>query len=131
MRDVVAAVVVTPNYGLTTNGDLGLTGMRNGTATFNTFRSNGFAHFAVSPLTGHLYGVYAANPAGTDKGDIQIVTSTNGGASWSAPVRVNDDATTTDQWQPTLAITPDGTKLGVFYYSRQLDAANNAGCQLN
>src|SRR5262249_29746332 len=37
----------------------------------------------------------------------------------------NDDSTTTDQWQPTIAITPDGSKLGIFYYSRQEDPANN------
>ena len=120
-----AAASITPAYGGAVNGDLGLTGMRNGTATFNAFRSNGFAHFAVNPVSGHLYGVYAANPVGTDKGDIQMIMSTNGGASWSAPVKVNDDPTLTDQWQPTLAVTPDGTKLGIFYYSREGDTANN------
>jgi hypothetical protein len=38
---------------------------------------------------------------------------------------VNDDVTTTDQWQPTLAVTPDGAKLGIFYSSRQEDPSNN------
>src|SRR5262249_24903111 len=54
-----------------------------------------------------------------------VVQSTDGGATWGAPVRVNDDATTTDQWQPTLAVTPDGANLGIFYYSRQEDPVNN------
>jgi hypothetical protein len=119
------AVTVITGQGGGTNGDLALTGMRNGTATFNNFRSNAFPHIAVNPVSGHLYLVYANNPAGTDKADIQLVTSTNGGATWSTPTRVNDDATLRDQWQPTIAITPDGTKLGVFYYSREGDAANN------
>jgi len=38
---------------------------------------------------------------------------------------VNTDATTNDQWQPTLAVTPDGTKLGIFWYDRRLDPNNN------
>src|SRR5262249_47951772 len=61
----------------------------------------------------------------TDKADIYVVQSTDGGATWSAPLRVNDDATTTDQWQPTLAVSTDGSRLGVFYYSRQEDPVNN------
>ncbi len=107
------------------NGDLVLTGMRQGLATFSGFRSNGFPSVAVNPVSGHIYVAYAMNPAGTDKGDLQMITSTNGGASFGAPVRVNDDATTRDNWQPSIAVTPDGTKLGVFYYSREEDAANN------
>jgi hypothetical protein len=54
-----------------------------------------------------------------------LVQSTDGGATWSTPLKINDDTTNTDQWQPTLAVTPDGSKLGVFYYSRQIDTANN------
>src|SRR5207302_8849563 len=61
----------------------------------------------------------------TDKGDVFLVQSTDGGAGWSAPLKVNDDVTTTDQWQPTIAITPGGDKLGIFYYSRQEDPTNN------
>jgi hypothetical protein len=108
-----------------TNGDLALTGIRQGLATPSGFRSNEFPHAAVNPSNGNIYATFANNPAGADKGDIFVVQSTNGGATWSAPVRVNDDVTTTDQWQPTLAVTPDGSKLGIFYYSRQEDAANN------
>src|SRR6185295_6181401 len=40
---------------------------------------------------------------------------------WSTPQRVNTDATTTDQWQPVLAITPDGTGLFVSWYDRRGD----------
>ncbi|MDZ7623597.1 MAG: hypothetical protein U5J96_04000 [Ignavibacteriaceae bacterium] len=27
---------------------------------------------------------------------------------------MNDDITTTDQWMPTIAVTPNGTKIGIF-----------------
>jgi hypothetical protein len=107
------------------NGDLGLTGIRNGTVTPAAFRTNEFPQAVVNPVSGNLYVTFANNPAGTDKADIFLVQSTNGGTSWSTPIRVNDDATLTDQWFPTLAVTPDGSKLGVFYYSRHEDAANN------
>lgn len=119
------AVVVASGLVGGTNGDLSLTGIRQGTSTAAGFRSNGFPHAAINPASGHLYVTYATNPAGADKADVFLVQSTNNGATWSPPIRVNDDATTTDQWQPTIAVMPDGLQVGVFYYSRQEDAANN------
>src|SRR5262245_51382201 len=107
------------------NGDLGLTGIRQGLATPAGFRSNEFPHAAVNPVNGNIYVVYNNRPSPTDKCDIFVAQSTTGGATWGAPVRVNDDATTTDQWQPTLAVTPDGSNLAIFYYSRQEDPVNN------
>ena len=35
------------------------------------------------PVTGELYLVYADNPAGTDKADIFLRRSSDGGATWS------------------------------------------------
>ncbi|MGI0013583.1 MAG: sialidase family protein, partial [Nitrososphaera sp.] len=107
------------------NGNLGLTGIRDGTTSPAGFRSNAFPHATVNPVNGNIYVVYNDNPAGTDKADVFFRHSTNGGATWSAAVRVNDDSTTTDQWQPTLAVTPDGTRLGFFWYDRRLDPENN------
>src|SRR5215831_5159445 len=107
------------------NGDLGLSGIRQGTATPAGFRSNEFPHAAVNPVNGNIYATFANNPPGVDKADVFVVQSTDGGATWGAPIRVNDAATTTDQWQPTLAVTPDGANLGIFYYSRQEDPVNN------
>ena len=107
------------------NGDLALTGIRQGTVTPAGFRSSEFPHAAVNPANGNIYVTFANNPAGVDKADIFVTQSTDGGGAWGAPVRVNDDVTTTDQWQPTLAVTPDGANLGIFYYSRQEDPANN------
>jgi hypothetical protein len=37
---------------------------------------------------------------------------------------VNDDVTRNDQWQPSLAISPDGTRLCIAWYDRRLDSAN-------
>jgi hypothetical protein len=108
-----------------TNGDLGLTGLRQGTGSFSLFRTNEFPHAAVNPVSGNIYVTFDNKGTGTDKAEIFFVQSTNGGATWSAPVKVNDDATATDQWMPTVAVSPTGDKLGIFYYSRQEDTANN------
>src|SRR5262249_49997801 len=81
---------------------------------------------AVNPVTGDLYVVYSDQPNGSaDKADSFFTESTDGGKHWSKPVRVNDDATTNDQWHPALALTPDGSRVGIFWYDRRLDPANN------
>ena len=113
------------------NGDLALVGQNNGEAFTRTIRSNSFPHAVVNPVSGHIYVTYNNNPAGVDKGDVFMVMSTNGGATWTPPVRVNDDLTTNDQWQPTLAVTPDGSRLGIFYYSRQEDTTTLDGDPVN
>ena len=107
------------------NGDLDLTGIRQGTSTPSSFRAFNFPHVAVNPVSGNLYCTFANNPAGSDKADVYMVMSTDGGTTWSAAVRVNDDATTTDQWQPTIAVTPNGNRIGIFYYSREEDTGGN------
>lgn len=62
------------------------------------------------------------NPACSD---IVMLKSSNGGQTYSAPVRVNQDAktSTADQFQPWLAITPRG-QLNVMYFDRRRDPSN-------
>jgi hypothetical protein len=104
------------------NGDLGLTN-----STGQSFRTAVFPQAAVNPVTGDIYVVYNDEPKDNskDKADIFLTESTDGGATWSAPRRVNDDNTTNDQWQPAIAVTPDGTHVGISWYDRRLDPANN------
>jgi hypothetical protein len=109
-------VTVTTLSSAGTNGDLGLGG---------GFRTSGFPQAAVNPLTGALYVVYPNHGAGADKADIFLRTSTDGGNTWSTATRVNDDATANDQWQPTLSVSPEGTRVAVSWYDRRDDPANN------
>jgi hypothetical protein len=98
------------------NGDLGLNG---------GFRTNSFPHVAVNPVSGNIYVVY--NDTGTavgDAADVFFTQSTDGGATWSSRVKLNNDTTTHDQWQPDIAVTPDGTKVFMGWYDRRLDPAN-------
>jgi hypothetical protein len=89
------------------------------------FRTNAFPQAAVNPVNGDLYVVFNDNPAGADKADIFFTQSSNFGGTWSTPVRVNDDAGTNDQWQPTLAVMPNGEHLFISFYDRRLDPANS------
>lgn len=73
---------------------------------------------------GNVYIVYATNPPGPDLADIQFVKSTDNGVTWSAPIKLNDDATTTDQWMPTISTDNTG-KIFVSWYDSRNDPINN------
>src|ERR1700680_807021 len=45
------------------------------------------------------------------------------GVTFSAPVKLNTDATTRPQWQPNLSVSPAGTLLATWY-----DARESASC---
>jgi hypothetical protein len=109
------AVTVTTLQTNGVNGDLNLGG----------FRSNAFPQAVVNPVNGQVYVVYNDKGAGTDRADVFFRQSNDGGATWSSAVRVVDDTTGRDQWQPALAVTSNGSKVGVFWYDRRNDPANN------
>jgi hypothetical protein len=54
--------------------------------------------------------------------DIAFSRSTDGGVTWSTPIRINDDAQGNgiDQFQPTIAVRPDGL-IGVTWLDRRHD----------
>jgi hypothetical protein len=54
--------------------------------------------------------------------DVRIVRSDDGGAHWGDPVTVNQDAGTSDQFQPTVAAA--GGSVVVSFLDRRLDPAN-------
>jgi hypothetical protein len=91
------------------------------------FSTNAFPQAVVNPVTGDIYVAYddRGDNSGKDRGNIYFTESTDGGQKWSKPVQVNDDLTNNDQWFPALAVTPDGSHVGLFWYDRRLDPANN------
>ena len=78
---------------------------------------------AVNPASSALYVAYVDATQG-DKANIYLVHSEDAGASWSSPVRVNDDSTSNDQFLPSIAVSGDGTRLAVDFYDRRNDALN-------
>jgi hypothetical protein len=73
---------------------------------------------------GNVYVVYAANPPGADLADIFLVRSTNNGVNWSSPIRVNDDASTCDQWMPTVSVDKKTGKIFIGWYDSRNDPNN-------
>jgi hypothetical protein len=61
-----------------------------------------------------------------DPGDITFVRSGDGGATWGAPVRVNDDALGNGAWQwfGTMSVAPNGRIDAVWNDTRNTPAAN-------
>ena len=60
---------------------------------------------AIAP-DGTIYISWTDSAAGNE--NIVVSHSVDGGSTWSAPVRVNDDPGTARQWMPDVAIDPDG-----------------------
>jgi subtilisin-like proprotein convertase family protein len=101
------------------NGNLGLAG---------GLRSNSFPHVAINPVLArpYIYVIFNDDPnpaSATDNGNIYIVTSIDGGTTWSSPQVVNDD-TIRDQFFPTIGIAAGGDQLMLAYYSRSRDQYN-------
>jgi hypothetical protein len=59
-----------------------------------------------------------------DRGNIYYQRSTDNGSTWSAPVRINNDTTTNDQWHSTIAINDGGTVVISWYDRRGAGAGN-------
>ena len=81
-----------------------------------TFRDGIENTFAVDGH-GALYVAYEDYSAGI--GNVLLTTSHDGGATWTTPIQVNDNASPVDEFQPNLTVAHDGT-VSVAFYDRRL-----------
>ncbi len=95
----------------------------------NCIRTDYFPRMAAdnsfTSTRGYVYVTYAANPGTTDKADIYCIRSTDYGATWSLPLRVNDDATTTDQWMPCITSDKKTGRVYITWYDSRNDPSGN------
>ncbi|MBI5106265.1 MAG: exo-alpha-sialidase, partial [Solirubrobacterales bacterium] len=99
----------------------------------NVFPRESFRNLSLPIMdvdrNGKLYLTYSDyNPAtaGTPdadglQADVKLVTSVDGGMTWGAPVKVNQDETNADQFQPYVRVAPNG-QVNVSYFDRRMDA---------
>ena len=79
----------------------------------------------------NVYMLASVVPTGANNGtDVMFVRSTNGGQTFSAPVRVNDDPVNQNKWHwfGTMAVAPNGRIDSVWLDTR--NATNNTDSQL-
>jgi hypothetical protein len=90
-------------------------------------RANGFPQIAVDPNAGHRGRVYVTW-SDYRNGDVDVFcsASTNGGRTWSEPVRVNNDSlhNGADQYFQWMAVDPVDGSVNVVFYDRRGDPAN-------
>lgn len=84
------------------------------------FRDNSFPTMTVDHNNGNVYVAWSDYRNGD--ADIYFTRSTNGGSSWSDPVRINDDPLANDahQFFPWMDVAPNG-KLYVGWFDSRLD----------
>ena len=83
------------------------------------------------PRNGYIYICWpqrSVSPAGSDP-DIVMIRSTNGGTTWSSPVRVNNDAINNgkDQYYPWCAVDQSNGQLHVVFYDNRNTTADSSG----
>src|SRR5262249_25381541 len=72
---------------------------------------------AAAANNGVVVYSYTVHGAGTDGGDTFIVRSTDSGATWGAPLRVDGDGSSNAQWMPSAA--GGGNSPPVAWYDRR------------
>ena len=78
----------------------------------------------------NIYMVASVVPNGRSTTDVMFVRSTDGGLTFSAPKKINDDVFNPNKWHwfGTVSVAPNGRLDAVWYDSR--NAANNIDSQL-
>jgi len=87
------------------------------------YRANGLpitmCDISNSPYRGNVYVVWSDQRNGATDTDIFMARSTNGGNTWTAPIKVNDDNTTRHQFFVWSTIDPSTGHLWFVFYDRR------------
>lgn len=80
----------------------------------------------VTASNGNIYVLGSVDPTGTDPLDVMFIRSTNDGATWSSPVRVNNNpiGENSYQWFGTMSVAPNG-RIDAIWNDTGVDASNN------
>src|SRR5262249_32280512 len=108
-------------------GDLGSGGINPAGLTGQCFLA---VDHSGGPTNDNVYMLASVVPPAQSTTEVMFVRSTDDGATFSAPVRVNDDANHQTKWHwfGTFSVAPNGRLDAVWYDTR--NAANNTDSQL-
>jgi hypothetical protein len=87
----------------------------------SSYRKNSFPALAVSPANGNVYEVYADQPNATVGAEVEFIISTNGGASFSSPVVINDNSSG-QQFMPAVTVDSSGVIHASWFDTRRSPA---------
>jgi hypothetical protein len=105
-----------------------------GSGGINPAGLDGMVFLAVDRSSGatnnNIYMLASVVPSGRSTTDVMFVRSTDGGLTFSAPHKVNDDPVNPSKWHwfGTFSVAPNGRLDAVWYDTR--NAANNTDSQL-
>ena len=115
------AVITSPDGGATWTSPVLIATISDILGVFppDRYRNVSLLAFAADPARGRLYVTWADKRTGDS--DILFAASSDQGRTWSAPARVNDDATRdgANQFQPQLAVAPNGVVTVSFFDTRR------------
>ena len=104
----------------------GVSGYFAGMYSGGYFRHMGWGQPAASGAV--VSYVYAMGINGTDPGNIMYTRSTDSGATWSAPIKLNTDANSNHaQFMPSLTATTSGALLASWYDERNNGSSGSCG----
>jgi hypothetical protein len=123
---------VTPTFDQVTTANMGGSLVYGGTVNPGGLAGQIFlvADRSGGSTNNNIYMLASVRPFGGNGTNVMFSRSTNGGASFSAPQRINDDPVNPNKWHwlGTLAVAPNGRIDSVWYDTR--NAANNTDSQL-
>ncbi len=78
------------------------------------------------PTDGYIYALATVGVQGPDPAEVMFARSEDGGLTWSAPLRVNDDSSQTNAWQwfGTISVAPNGRIDAIWNDTRNTNQAD-------
>jgi len=123
---------VTPTFDQSTQVDLGGSLVFGGAINPGGLAGQSFLAIDRSggPTNNNIYMLASVEPFSGGGTDVMFARTTDGGQSFSAPQRINDDPVNPNKWHwfGTLAVAPNGRMDSVWFDTR--NAANNTDSQL-
>ena len=75
---------------------------------------------STGPMRGNIYVLASVDPIGVDNQDVNFIRSTDGGQTWSTPIKINTDAPDRNayQWFAMQGVAPNSRIDAVWYDTR-------------